>query len=113
MIRPHRLLKLYLLWVFHKGPKCGYDIKKELEEMTEHKALSNAVIYLRLKELERKGLIEGSQGSRNKTIYAITAKGEEELEKERVKTRHYLLKFQGLLEFVLDAPIGGTDHEST
>jgi DNA-binding PadR family transcriptional regulator len=113
MIRPHRLLKLYLLWTLHNGPKCGYDIKKELEEIVEHKALSNAVIYLRLKDLERKGLIEGEQGSRNKTIYSITTKGEEELEYERVNTKQYLLKFKDLLEFVMDVSFGGKDHEST
>ncbi|MBN1785762.1 MAG: PadR family transcriptional regulator [Candidatus Methanofastidiosa archaeon] len=106
MITGKKLLEFYILWTTKKGPKCGYDIMKELEEFFELKKLSHAVLYLTLRNLESKKYLVGAKGSRNKTIYSLTEKGMGKLDSEMLSMRRYLLKFKDILDEILSTESG-------
>jgi len=102
MITGKRLLQFYILWTTAKGPKCGYDIMKELEDFFIIKGVSQALIYLNLRRLESKGILKGTKGSRNKTIYSVTEKGRQKLHDEKEMMRQYILKFKDIINFVME-----------
>jgi PadR family transcriptional regulator AphA len=66
-----------------KEPRSGYEIKAAVDGSTRFFwAASYGQIYPELKRLSEAGLVVGSEvptGGRRRTVYAITADGEEEL----------------------------------
>jgi PadR family transcriptional regulator PadR len=68
-------------------PMYGYEIIKELESRSEgYFRFKEGLIYPRLHELERQGLLRsewhGEEGSRRRKFYRITDKGRRRLEAE-------------------------------
>lgn len=72
-----------ILGMVSREPRSGYEIKAAVDNTTRFFwAASYGQIYPELKRLSEAGLVEGSdasQGGRKRTVYAITAEGEEEL----------------------------------
>jgi len=78
-------------------PMYGYEIIQELEARSQgYFAFKEGLIYPRLHELERQGLLRsewrGEEGSRRRKFYTITDAGRRRLERElqgwRAFTRH-------------------------
>jgi DNA-binding PadR family transcriptional regulator len=72
-----------ILGMISREPRSGYEIKALVDETTRFFwAASYGQIYPELKRLSEAGLIEGvdaPRGERKRTVYAITAAGEQEL----------------------------------
>jgi DNA-binding PadR family transcriptional regulator len=72
-----------ILGMVHREPRSGYEIKALVDHSTRFFwAASYGQIYPELKRLSGAGLVEGvdaPRGERRRTVYAITAAGEEEL----------------------------------
>lgn len=72
-----------ILGMVRKEPRSGYEIKALVDNSTRFFwAASYGQIYPELKRLAEAGLIVGSErptGGRKRTVYEITADGEEEL----------------------------------
>ena len=98
-----------ILGFVRKGPKSGYEIKALVDNSTRFFwAASYGQIYPELKRLSEAGLIVGSDsptGGRKRTVYEITADGEEELRgwlRQRPET--FEMRDEGLLKlFFADA----------
>lgn len=75
------LISLYVLHSLHCKPKTGYDLLKEIEEVTGGLWVpSKGTLYPLLHSLADEGLIiEEDTGLRAKTIYTLTDAGEEVL----------------------------------
>jgi DNA-binding PadR family transcriptional regulator len=68
-------------------PMYGYEIIQDLEERSQgYFRFKEGLIYPRLHELERQGLLQstwqGEEGSRRRKFYTITDVGRRRLEKE-------------------------------
>jgi DNA-binding PadR family transcriptional regulator len=72
-----------ILGILHLGPHSGYDIKQLADLSTRHFwATSYGQIYPELKRLTESGLIkpeDASKGTRQRTLYHLTAKGKQTL----------------------------------
>ncbi len=72
-----------ILGMVSREPRSGYEIKALVDDTTRFFwAASYGQIYPELKRLSAAGLLEGNdepRGERRRTIYAITADGEDEL----------------------------------
>jgi DNA-binding PadR family transcriptional regulator len=72
-----------ILGMLHREPMSGYEIKALVDNSTRFFwAASYGQIYPELKRLSEAGLVKGADsptGGRKRTVYAITADGEEEL----------------------------------
>ena len=72
-----------ILGMVSREPRSGYEIKALVDNTTRFFwAASYGQIYPELKRLSEAGLVEGSdvpRGERKRTVYAITADGEDEL----------------------------------
>lgn len=75
------LISLYVLHSLHCKPKSGYDLLKEIEEVTGGAWVpSKGTLYPLLHSLADEGLImEEDTGLRAKTIYTLTDVGEKAL----------------------------------
>lgn len=75
------LISLYVLHSLHCKPKTGYDLLKEIEEVTGGAWMpSKGTLYPLLHSLAGEGLITQEEtGVRSKTIYRLTDAGEEVL----------------------------------
>jgi PadR family transcriptional regulator, regulatory protein AphA len=73
-----------ILGMLCRGPKSGYEIKALVDNSTRFFwAASYGQIYPELKRLAEAGLVVGSEeptGGRRRTVYEITADGEQELQ---------------------------------
>jgi PadR family transcriptional regulator AphA len=98
-----------ILGMVRSGPKSGYEIKALVDRTTRFFwAASYGQIYPELKRLSEAGLIEGVDsptGGRKRTVYEITADGEEELKAWlRQPPSTYEMREEGLLKlFFADA----------
>ena len=98
-----------ILGFVRKGPKSGYEIKALVDNSTRFFwAASYGQIYPELKRLAEAGLIVGSDsptGGRKRTVYEITADGEEELRSWlRQRPQTFEMRDEGLLKlFFADA----------
>lgn len=98
-----------ILGMVRNGPKSGYEIKALVDRTTRFFwAASYGQIYPELKRLSEAGLIEGVDsptGGRKRTVYEITADGEEELKAWlRQPPSTYEMREEGLLKlFFADA----------
>jgi DNA-binding PadR family transcriptional regulator len=72
-----------ILGILQMGPHSGYDIKQLADLSTRHFwATSYGQIYPELKRLTKSGLIkseDASKGTRQRTLYYISAKGKQTL----------------------------------
>jgi DNA-binding PadR family transcriptional regulator len=72
-----------ILGVLGLGPQSGYDIKQLADISTRHFwAISYGQIYPELKRLSASGLVkpeDASRGTRQRTVYHMTAKGRQTL----------------------------------
>jgi DNA-binding PadR family transcriptional regulator len=72
-----------ILGILHLSPHSGYDIKQLADLSTRHFwATSYGQIYPELKRLTESGLIkseDASKGTRQRTLYHLTAKGKQTL----------------------------------
>src|ERR1051326_8203492 len=72
-----------ILGMVSREPRSGYEIKALVDDTTRFFwAASYGQIYPELKRLSEAGLVEGRdepRGERPRTVYAITADGEDEL----------------------------------
>lgn len=98
-----------ILGFVRKGPRSGYEIKALVDNSTRFFwAASYGQIYPELKRLSEAGLITGSDsptGGRKRTVYEITADGEEELRSWlRQRPDVFEMRDEGLLKlFFADA----------
>ena len=92
-----------ILGMIRSGPKSGYEIKALVDETTRFFwAASYGQIYPELKRLSEAGLVAGADaptGGRRRTVYEITADGEEELKAWlRQPPGTYEMREEGLLK---------------
>lgn len=92
-----------ILGMVSKGPRSGYEIKAVVDGSTRFFwAASYGQIYPELKRLSEAGLIQGIDsptGGRKRTVYEITADGEEELKAWlRQPPETYEMREEGLLK---------------
>jgi PadR family transcriptional regulator AphA len=98
-----------ILGMVRSEPRSGYEIKALVDNSTRFFwAASYGQIYPELKRLSEAGLIVGSDsptGGRRRTVYEITADGEEELRAWlRQPPQTYEMREEGLLKlFFADA----------
>jgi DNA-binding PadR family transcriptional regulator len=73
-----RIIDLQLLYLVHKGPVSGYDLRRNMLRRF-HVTLSYGTIYPHLRNFERRNLVLGTwsstAGRSKKKIYTITQKG--------------------------------------
>jgi DNA-binding PadR family transcriptional regulator len=83
------LLALYILYSLGKGPRSGYDLLKEIREITRGAwTPSKGSLYPLLHQLEEEGLIAvHDTGDRARTVYERTEKGAEMLRAIRERSR--------------------------
>ncbi|WAI00488.1 PadR family transcriptional regulator [Methanogenium organophilum] len=83
------LITLYVMHSLHREPKTGYDILREIDDVTKGEWVpSKGTLYPMLRHLADEGLITPHEtGARAKTIYALTPDGEKTLA-ELKKYRH-------------------------
>jgi DNA-binding PadR family transcriptional regulator len=92
-----------ILGMVRKEPRSGYEIKAMVDKTTRFFwAASYGQIYPELKRLSAAGLIAGSDsptGGRRRTVYEITADGEEELKAWlRQPPQTFEMREEGLLK---------------
>lgn len=92
-----------ILGMVRKEPRSGYEIKALVDNSTRFFwAASYGQIYPELKRLSEAGLIVGSEqptGGRKRTVYEITADGEEELQAWlRQPPQTFEMRDEGLLK---------------
>jgi PadR family transcriptional regulator, regulatory protein AphA len=92
-----------ILGMLRRGPLSGYEIKAMVDNSTRFFwAASYGQIYPELKRLAEAGLVEGVDsptGGRRRTVYEITADGEEELKAWlRLPPETYEMRDEGLLK---------------
>src|SRR5215212_6552794 len=98
-----------ILGMVRNEPRSGYEIKALVDNTTRFFwSASYGQIYPELKRLAEAGLITGSDvptGSRKRTVYEITADGEEELRVWlRQEPETFEMRDEGLLKlFFADA----------
>ncbi len=106
------LISLYVLHSLHCKPKTGYDLLKEIEEVTGGAWVpSKGTLYPLLHSLADEGLItEEDTGVRSKIIYTPTDAGEEVL--AAIKACNHQSKEQVLLLKTLHTRIFGEERAS-
>jgi len=91
--RTRSLLALYVIHSLSKGEKSGYDILKELGELTEGKWVpSKGTLYPLLHQLEEEGLIDPAHemtGARARAVYTLTPQGKDTLKRIRAHGREH------------------------
>lgn len=92
-----------ILGMVSREPRSGYEIKALVDDSTRFFwAASYGQIYPELKRLAEAGLVEGADvptGERKRTVYAITAAGEQALKDWlRQPPTTYELREEGLLK---------------
>lgn len=76
-INVSHVVRLYTLLLLNSGPKHGYELMKEIEQITGKEPTASH-IYPFLKELEEKDIVTAEEtGSRGKKVYELTADGQD------------------------------------
>jgi PadR family transcriptional regulator PadR len=83
-------------------PMYGYEIIKELEKRSQgYFRFKEGLIYPRLHEMERQGLIKGEwqreEGARERKFYRITDKGQRRLAQELIGWQAFTTEVDRLL----------------
>ena len=79
-----------ILYLLRKAPSYGYEISKEIKELTEEKyVIKETTLYSAFNRMEKKGLIESYSGSgengKKRTYYRITNEGKRYYEERCVE----------------------------
>ncbi len=94
--------EVLILAVLREGPKHGYQIALDVEEVTGGVyAFQHGTLYPILHRLEKEGLIAGQwdrSGSRRKKVYEPTASGREHLKAEWAEIEKALEALRQLVE---------------
>ncbi|MCR5396085.1 MAG: PadR family transcriptional regulator [Lachnospiraceae bacterium] len=69
-----------ILFLLRKAPSYGYEISKEIKELTDEKyVIKETTLYSAFNRMEKKGLIESYSGAgengKKRTYYRITNEG--------------------------------------
>ncbi len=90
-------LRLLILYSLKEGPKHGYEIMKELENLFG-KAPGPGALYPQLRYLKQKGLVTATvsqRGAKKIKIYSLTDEGLKYLEENREELEKILRHIQG------------------
>ena len=91
--RARSLLALYVIHSLSKGEKSGYDILKELGELTEGSWIpSKGTLYPLLHQLEEEGQIVSvaeTTGARARAVFTLTPTGKETLKRIHAHGREH------------------------
>src|ERR1700710_2027186 len=103
-----------ILGMIRGAPKSGYEIKAGVDETTRFfGAASYGQIYPELKRLSEAGLVAGVDtptGGRKRTVYEITADGEEELKAWlRLPPGTFEMREEGLLKLSFATALPGEE----
>jgi transcriptional regulator len=107
MVSKHDLIKgssnSLLLSLLDGQPMYGYQIVKELETRSQgYFKFKEGTLYPALHRLEKAGLITGSwemlPNGRQRRYYHITAKGQAELNEEKVQWQDFLTAIKMILQ---------------
>ncbi len=93
-----RGLRLILLHLLSQGPRYGYQLLQELEDVLGRRP-SPGTLYPLLRGLLREGLVEArlsSRGGRIVKIYSLTEKGRGVLERSRREVEDVLYSLRAL-----------------
>jgi len=82
-------IETLILWIIHRRPTYGYQVRKEIEQITTGNYNPKpGSIYTILRRMEKKGLLrsvwEEGKDERKRRIYYVTSQGESLL-RERIK----------------------------
>ena len=71
-----------ILFLLRKAPSYGYEISKEIKELTDEKyVIKETTLYSAFNRMEKKGLIESYSGEgdngKKRTYYRITNEGKQ------------------------------------
>lgn len=109
--RARSLLALYVIHSLSKGEKSGYDILKELGELTEGAWVpSKGTLYPLLHQLEEEGQIVSvseTTGARARAVFTLTPVGKETLRRIRAHSSEHHKKMAQYRE-VIAAIFGDT-----
>ena len=73
------MLDLAVLGILRRGPRHGYDVKRQLAELGWLR-VSFGAVYPALRRLERRGLIEAMHPTSRRKAYRLTAAGAQTLD---------------------------------
>jgi DNA-binding PadR family transcriptional regulator len=107
-----------ILGMVSREPRSGYEIKALVDNSTRFFwAVSYGQIYPELKRLAESGLVEGSdvpRGERKRTVYAITASGEEALREWLRQTPvTFEMREEGLLKLFFSGVLAPEEGAAT
>ena len=90
-------LRLVLLHLIAEEPRHGYDLIRQIEEMTGcHYAPSPGIVYPTLTLMAEVDLIGETLGEDGKKIYSITERGSARLAEEQEQIDHILERLDGV-----------------
>jgi len=90
-------LRLVLLHLIAEEPRHGYDLIRQIEEMTGgHYAPSPGIVYPTLTLMAEMDLIDEALGEDGKKIYSITERGSGKLAEEQEHIDHILERLDGV-----------------
>jgi DNA-binding PadR family transcriptional regulator len=99
--------KPIILAILKRGENYGYQIIQSVREISEGDLdWSEPMLYPVLKRLEREGFVKSqwknTERGRFRRYYRLTAKGHEELEREKVQWFKVHTAFNKMLEFAAE-----------
>ncbi len=90
-------LRLILLHLIAEEPRHGYDLIRQIEDMTGgHYAPSPGIVYPTLTLMAEMDLIDEALGEDGKKIYSITERGTAKLAEEQEHIDHILERLDGV-----------------
>jgi DNA-binding PadR family transcriptional regulator len=75
----------------HDGPKHGYAISKDIEQLT-HRRLGPGTLYGAIGRLQRDGLIRAHRGNSRRRPYSLTEEGSREARAQLEELHHLALE---------------------
>lgn len=92
-------LKLILLHLISEEPRHGYDLIKQIEELTNgHYAPSPGIVYPALTLMTEMDLIDEETGKDGKKVYSITKDGKAKLKEEEKHIADILERLDGVAQ---------------
>ena len=110
-LRKREVLPLLVLHFIHNGPSYGNQLMERISAVTEGVLSVNPnTMYPLLRQLEGRGLIEGSwehPERRSRRYYSLTNEGEQELERLVREVRPFLESITRSIDEIVDEVYGG------
>lgn len=98
------ILDIQVLWLLGKKRLHGYGLLKELSKR-RGKAFTSGTLYPLLQKFKKLGLVKAKKsGAREKTTYAITAKGRKAL---KAGCREFCVLFEDIFDMYMCAKCSG------